>query len=67
MRMLRQYAHLDGFIGSYMSFAAIPSDPNGPAMSPQELMAARQVSMKHTVDIIQEFEATEWKKNRSMA
>jgi len=61
-RMLNEYSHLDGFIGSYLPFSVLMGDPDAPPMPPEEAMAARQKAIGHYVGMVREFEATKWRK-----
>jgi len=61
MRMLKEYAHLTGFIGTYMSVGGFGGGAD-PDASMEEMMQAQMAAMMPVVAMIQEFEATQWKK-----
>jgi len=61
LRMLREYSHLTGFIGTYMGVGGFGGGAD-PDTSPEEQMQAMMASMMPLFALIEDFEKNEWKK-----
>ncbi|MDR2956924.1 MAG: hypothetical protein LBU61_01920 [Coriobacteriales bacterium] len=61
LRMLEQYSHLTGYIGTYIGAGQFTSarDPNA---SPEQQMQAMMAMMAPLMALVQDYEATRWKK-----
>ena len=61
LRVLTEYAHLDGFIGIYQGVGGFGGGAD-PDASPEQMMQAQMAAFMPVMALVQDFEQNQWKK-----